>query len=164
MGLRHSRFRPNENPYPPLPQVVKVIEQAAHHVNRYPDPGSAELIDATLRTRECHVNTSPSRRALLHFVTNSRSRLRAPATRLCSPGARSRPIRLSRRWQVPNPLPFRCWPMGVTTLAALAAAVTDRTRLVFICSPNNPTGTVVTLGRVRRVHGGSSQRRDGCPR
>ena len=33
---------------------------------------------------------------------------------------------------------------GRHDLTALAAAVTDRTRLIFVCSPNNPTGTAVT--------------------
>jgi histidinol-phosphate aminotransferase len=35
-------------------------------------------------------------------------------------------------------------------LDAMAAAVTPRTRLVFVCSPNNPTGTVVTRGELER--------------
>ena len=33
-------------------------------------------------------------------------------------------------------------------LEALAAAITDRTRLIFLCNPNNPTGTIVTAGEV----------------
>jgi hypothetical protein len=31
-------------------------------------------------------------------------------------------------------------------LDAMAAAVTDRTRLIFVCNPNNPTSTVVDPG------------------
>src|SRR5690606_28921373 len=34
-------------------------------------------------------------------------------------------------------------------LQAMAAAITDRTRLVFICNPNNPTGTVVEAADLR---------------
>jgi len=33
-------------------------------------------------------------------------------------------------------------------LAAMAAAITDRTRLIFVCNPNNPTGTIVTADEV----------------
>jgi histidinol-phosphate aminotransferase len=33
-------------------------------------------------------------------------------------------------------------------LEAMARAITDRTRLVFVCNPNNPTGTIVTAGEV----------------
>ncbi len=33
-------------------------------------------------------------------------------------------------------------------LAAIAAAITDRTRLIFVCNPNNPTGTIVTADEV----------------
>ena len=35
-------------------------------------------------------------------------------------------------------------------LEAMAAAVTDRTRVVIVCSPNNPTGTVVTADEFER--------------
>ena len=38
-------------------------------------------------------------------------------------------------------------------LPAMAAAITDRTRVIMVCSPNNPTSTIVTGRGVRRVHG-----------
>ena len=37
---------------------------------------------------------------------------------------------------------------------AILAAVTDRTRLVFLANPNNPTGTYLPFGEVRRLHAG----------
>ena len=43
-------------------------------------------------------------------------------------------------------------------LDAMARAVTDRTRLVFIANPNNPTGTFVPSGRARIVHRGVARR------
>ena len=36
-------------------------------------------------------------------------------------------------------------------LDAMAAAITDRTRLIFVCNPNNPTGTVVHPAELDRV-------------
>jgi histidinol-phosphate aminotransferase len=36
-------------------------------------------------------------------------------------------------------------------LTAMADAITDRTRLLFICNPNNPTGTMVTADEVERL-------------
>jgi histidinol-phosphate aminotransferase len=38
-------------------------------------------------------------------------------------------------------------------LEAMARAITDRTRLVFVCNPNNPTGTIVTAGEAERFMG-----------
>ena len=37
---------------------------------------------------------------------------------------------------------------------AILAAVTDRTRLVFLANPNNPTGTYLPIEEVRRLHAG----------
>ena len=37
---------------------------------------------------------------------------------------------------------------------ALLAAVTDKTRIVFLANPNNPTGTYLTAGEVTRLHDG----------
>lgn len=37
---------------------------------------------------------------------------------------------------------------------AILAAVTDRTRLIFLANPNNPTGTYLTIEEVRRLHAG----------
>lgn len=45
--------------------------------------------------------------------------------------------------QIPN------LPNGAHDLDAMAAAVTDRTRVILICTPNNPTGPAVTESQVR---------------
>src|SRR5271170_4077487 len=43
---RSYKLSSNESPFGPLPSVVKVIAEAAGRVNRYPDNGAVELIDA----------------------------------------------------------------------------------------------------------------------
>ena len=47
----------------------------------------------------------------------------------------------ARSVQVPN------LPNGAHDLDAMAAAITDRTRLILVCTPNNPTGPAVTEAR-----------------
>ena len=49
----------------------------------------------------------------------------------------------ARSVQVPN------LPDGAHDLDAMAAAVTDRTRLILVCTPNNPTGPAVTESQIR---------------
>ncbi len=49
----------------------------------------------------------------------------------------------ARSVQVPN------LPDGSHNLDAMAAAITDRTRLILVCTPNNPTGPAVTKSQIR---------------
>ena len=49
-------------------------------------------------------------------------------------------------------------------LPAMAAAVTDRTRLVFVCNPNNPTGTAVRRAELDRFLDAVPRRRAGRAR
>ena len=48
-----------------------------------------------------------------------------------------------------TPIPVPLTGDHVYDLDAMAAAVTDRTRLIFVCNPNNPTGTVVDADDLR---------------
>lgn len=134
----------NENPYPPLPAVVRVIEQAAQHVNRYPDPGSVELVNAIAAhvgvPRE-HVAVGTGAVALCYQFAHATA----------GPGDE-----VLFAWRSFEAYPIVASVSGATSvripltddgrhdLPAMAAAVTERTRLIFVCSPNNPTGTVVT--------------------
>jgi histidinol-phosphate aminotransferase len=143
-GVEAFKVSSNENPYPPLPQVVKVIEQAAHHVNRYPDPGSAELIEAIAAhagvPRE-HVAVATGAVALCYQFAQSTA---GPGDEVVFAwrSFEAYPIVTSVAGAQPVAVPLLV--DGRHDMAAIASAVTDRTRLVFICSPNNPTGTVVT--------------------
>ncbi|MFD5455532.1 histidinol-phosphate transaminase, partial [Streptomyces olivaceus] len=48
------------------------------------------------------------------------------------------------------PVPVRLTRGDVHDLDAMADAITDRTRLIFVCNPNNPTGTVVRRAELER--------------
>ena len=45
-------------------------------------------------------------------------------------------------------------------LDAIAAAITDRTKLIFLCNPNNPTGNIVTAAEVEVLCMSRAQSRD----
>ncbi|HEY3259792.1 MAG TPA: histidinol-phosphate transaminase [Pseudonocardiaceae bacterium] len=134
----------NEVAAGPLPSVTKVIAEAANLVNRYPDMAAAALTERIAR----HVGVEPDRVAVgCGSVSVCQQLIQAT----CSGpddevlfgwrsfeaypiitqvvGARKRTVPLT--------------PQHRFDLDALAAAVTDRTRLIFVCNPNNPTGTAV---------------------
>lgn len=133
----------NENPFPPLPGVVEAV-RAQTAFNRYPD-ATALAVRAVLANRagltvdEVHV--APGSVAILHELAKATS---GPGDEIvyawrsfeAYPGVVT--VAGATSVQVPNR------PDGGHDLDAMAAAVTDRTRMVVVCTPNNPTGVVVT--------------------
>jgi histidinol-phosphate aminotransferase len=133
----------NEVPYGPLPGVVEAIAEAAARTHLYPDMGVVALREA-LGER---YGVDPDR-----IATGCGSVALAEhlARVTCMPGDE-----MLYSWRS-----FEAYPIIAATTAAasvrvpntpehghdlpaMAAAVTDRTRLVLVCNPNNPTGTAI---------------------
>ena len=142
-GAPTYKISSNENPYPPLPAVLDVVARSALEMNRYPDLTARELTSAIadhLGVPAEHVVTGTGSVGVLGQIVDAtcgvgdevvhawRSFEAYPIVVQLS-GARGVPVALTARAR--------------HDLPAMAAAVTDRTRLVLVCSPNNPTGTVV---------------------
>jgi histidinol-phosphate aminotransferase len=147
----------NENPYPPLPSVLEVVARAATEINRYPDMSSAALIEAIAQ----HVGVTPAEVAV---GTGSVGVLGQILAATCGEGdevvhawrsfeAYPIVIQLSGATGVPVPLA----PAGRHDLSAMADAVTEKTRLILVCSPNNPTGPAVGAAELDEFL-------DRCPR
>jgi histidinol-phosphate aminotransferase len=135
----------NENPFEPLPSVVEAVRGAVS-LNRYPD-ASATALRTALAARfgvtvdEVHVGAG-SVSLLAQFVlaaaTVGDEVVYAWRSFEAYPGL----VTVAGATSVQVPLR----PDGGHDLEAMAAAVTDRTRVVIVCSPNNPTGTTVSTG------------------
>jgi histidinol-phosphate aminotransferase len=140
----------NENPYPPLPGVLETAVAAAAEVNRYPDFGSTELI-AELAA---FVGVGPERVAV---GTGSVGVLQQLVQATCGPGDEvlfawrsfeAYPIVTQIAGAVPVRVPLKA--DETHDLDAMADAITDRTRLVLVCNPNNPTGAIVRRAELER--------------
>lgn len=142
----------NELAFPTLAAVrdtiVAHLDRGATAINRYPDPGAAELVQ---------------RLAALAGTTVDRIAVGSGSVALCQqlvqiscePGDEvlfgwrsfeAYPIVSLIGRAVPVRVPLT--PGHGLDLAAMAAAVTDRTKLVYLCSPNNPTGTSLTTAEI----------------
>ena len=140
-GKTH-KLSSNESPYAPLPSVVDVIAEAARSVNRYPDNGAQALTQAIA----AGFGVPPQHVAVgCGSVGVAQQLLEAVG----EPGAE-----VVYAWRSFEAYPTLAdlaaaesvlVPLRDEThdLAAMADAITPRTRLVFVCNPNNPTGTVV---------------------
>ena len=143
-GVTVYKVSSNENPHPPLPSVVEVIREAAEGVNRYPDMGVTALTDALA----AHLDVP---REQLATGTGSVGVLAQIIQSTCDPGDE-----VVYAWRSFEAYPIVVAIAGAVSvqvpltedqrhdLDAMAAAITDRTRVVLVCTPNNPTGPSVT--------------------
>jgi histidinol-phosphate aminotransferase len=139
---RTFKLSSNESPYGPLPSVVKVIAEAAGSINRYPDNGAVELTEAIARrygVPASHVavgcgSVGVAQQLLAAVADPGAEIVYAWRSFEAYPGLTA----LAGASQVQVPLAGE-----KHDLAAMADAITPRTRLVFVCNPNNPTGTAV---------------------
>ncbi len=133
----------NENPFAPLPSVLAAIDQsAAAALNRYADHRAAEL-RTVLAER---LGLEPDQ---VGIGCGSVGLLQQILLAYADPGDE-----VLYGWRSFEAYPIYTTIVGATEVAvpnrfealdmrAITAAVTERTRVVFVTSPNNPTGTVV---------------------
>jgi histidinol-phosphate aminotransferase len=141
----------NENPYPPLPGVLERATEALARVNRYPDAGSTDLYAALSRTYDL----PPERFAA---GTGSVAVLFSLLTAFCEQGDEviyawrsfeAYPIAADLTGARTVRVPLR--PDATHDLEGMAAAVTERTKVLIVCTPNNPTGPVATHAELERL-------------
>jgi histidinol-phosphate aminotransferase len=133
----------NEVPYGPLPGVVEAVTQATANVHRYPDMGVLALREALAARYGVEVDriaTGCGSVALTEHLAKA----------ACLPGDE-----IVYAWRSFEAYPIISAATGAASvrvtntdshghdLPAMAAAVTDRTRMILVCNPNNPTGTAV---------------------
>jgi len=140
----------NENPYPPLPGVLATAVAAAQEINRYPDFGSAALIEEIAK----FTGVPPERVAV---GTGSVGVLQQLVQATAGPGDEvlfawrsfeAYPIITQIAGATAVTIPLR--PDETHDLDAMAAAITERTRLILVCNPNNPTGAIVRRAELER--------------
>lgn len=146
-GARNERaikLSSNECAEEPLPSVQEAMSRALATMNRYPDMGAVELRAALAR----HLGVDEAQVAV---GTGSSALCQQLVTAAAGPGDE-----VVFPWRSFEAYPIFAQIAGATPVAvpltadhrvdlpALAAAVTQDTKLVFVCNPNNPTGTTVT--------------------
>ncbi len=142
-GVTTYKISSNENPYPPLPSVLAVVREAAAHMNRYPDMAVTALTQALARylrlPADCIATGTGSVGVLQQIVQCTCSEGDEVVYAWRSFEAYPIVVGISGATGVQVPLTAD----GRHDLAAMADAITERTRLVLVCTPNNPTGTSV---------------------
>lgn len=150
---RLIRLASNEGALGPSPKAMEAYVQAAPELHRYPDGGSTAIRESLGR---------------LHGLD--------PARIVCGAGSDELLSLLARAYAGPGDevlysrygflmYPIVAKAVGATPVAApetdlradvdaLLAAVTERTRVVLLANPNNPTGSYLPTAEVERLHAG----------
>ena len=147
----------NETAFPPLPSVLEVIKDAATSVHRYPHLTAAPVAEA-LGARFDVDGTGPVGASGIVVSTGSVAVLQQVLSAVAGDGDE-----VVYAWRSFEAYPIAVGVTGATAipvpltadarhdLPAMAQAVTERTRAVVVCSPNNPTGPAVHETELRQL-------------
>jgi histidinol-phosphate aminotransferase len=151
LGLsRVVKLASNENPLGPSPKAMAALAGAETTLHRYPDGGAYRLRQAIADRWKVAMDQ-------VILGNGSDEILGLLARTFLAPGDEAvmadwtfviYKMEVTAAHGKPVVVPLKDWTHD---LEAMAAAVTPRTRLLFVCNPNNPTGTMVSAEAVRRL-------------
>ena len=156
LGLaRVVKLASNEGPFGPFPAALEAIARSAPELNRYPDGGAYRLRTALaelhgLRFEEVAVGAGSD-----GLVDGLSQIALDPGDEIVSgwPSFPSYSIDARKLGAVPKQVPLRD---DRYDLEAMLGAITPRTKLVYVCHPNNPTGTMNTRAELDAYFDGVS--------
>jgi histidinol-phosphate aminotransferase len=141
-GTSHRLFL-NENPFPPLPSVQEVITAGVSRTNLYPPIAPDRLVHRLAEQLSVPVGCLATGPGSIGIYQQIGQAFLPEGTEVVYawPAFEAFPIVARTASAIPVPVPLS---EHRHDLAAMAAAVGPRTSAVFICNPNNPTGTAVS--------------------
>ena len=148
LGIKGAvKLASNENPISPSPKAVQAILEAVKDINRYPDGSGFYLkkkLSQHLGVGEDFIILGNGSNEIINmigiaFLSDGDEAIFADPSfdiyRIVTRMSNARGV----------VVPTRSWKHD---LSAMAGKITDRTKVIFICNPNNPTGTIVTRDEV----------------
>jgi histidinol-phosphate aminotransferase len=150
-GRSVIKLSSNENPFGTSETARAAFASAAQCLERYPDSAAVELRE----TLAAHYDLDPTR---ITCGTGSDEVLHMAAGAFAGPGDEIIYVRYGF-----TVYPIATWRVGATPVVApdkdyatdvdaILARVTERTRVVFVANPNNPTGTYTARSEIARLH------------
>ncbi|MDJ0931435.1 histidinol-phosphate transaminase [Breoghania sp.] len=152
-GGKTYKLSSNETPLGPSPMAIEAYRSGADHLEIYPDGASTALREAIGRVHGinpdriiCGAGSNEILNLLARAYLSDSDEAIYPEH-----GFLVYPIAIRSCGAVPVVAPEKNLTVDVD---AILAAVTDRTRMVFLTNPANPTGTYVPFDEIRRLHAG----------
>jgi histidinol-phosphate aminotransferase len=149
-GLREViKMASNENPWGVPPRVIQALTEALPHLAQYPEGSCLELrrsLSRRLGVEEDMVTVSNGADNVLMMIAQAfvergdevvMARPTFPVYRTAALLMEGHPVEVPLREHTHD-------------LEAMARAITPRTKAIFLCNPNNPTGTLVIRAELER--------------
>jgi histidinol-phosphate aminotransferase len=145
---RVVKLASNEGPWGPVPRAIEALERAATRLNRYPDPGGELLRNALADhhqvSAECIV-LGAGADGVIDCL--SQATLDPGDEIVCGwPTFPSYVGYAAKQGAAVRSVPLRDHKLN---LGEMLAAITPNTKLVYLCYPNNPTGTINGHGELK---------------
>src|SRR5262245_51525460 len=152
-GIKPIKLSSNETPLGPSPKAIAAYKAAADELDRYPDGAATALRDAIAR----QYGLNPDR-----IVCGNGSDELINLIAHAYLGAGDEAVYSAHGFLMYKIATLACGARPVSVpekgykadVDAILARVTAKTRIVFLANPNNPTGTYLPHGEVRRLHQG----------
>ena len=150
---RPIRLASNESALGPSPKAIAAYKTLAEEIHRYPDGGADKLRDVLGR----HHGLDPAR---IVCGAGSDELIALLQRAYAGPGAEVLYSRHGFLMYSIGAMAVGATPVAVpernltADVDAILARITERTRIVFIANPNNPTGTYLSINDMNRLHAG----------
>lgn len=148
----YAMLNQNENPWGPAPAVIETIQRLAPQLSRYAPNEDSQLREALARQYDLPAD---------HFVVGNGARdiLGLIADGFLAPGDEAiscpptfflyrKTIGMSGATPIEVPLET---PEYTVNVDAVLDAVTERTRVLYLCNPNNPSGSILTAAQLDKL-------------
>ena len=139
-----AKLSSNELPYPPQDVVIEAITRAASGVNRYPEMTGESLTQALARRWGVEAEQVVVGNGSVALIQHLLDAVCQPGDEVVIPwrSFEAYPICVAVAGARAVRVPLT--PDARHDVPAMLAAITPRTRVVMACTPNNPTGTILT--------------------
>jgi histidinol-phosphate aminotransferase len=152
LGLQEViKLASNENPLGPSPKALNAITNSLSELHRYPDADSAELKQAIAQTYGLQVNQLIITNGGDELITLASEAFLDPEDEVVVPEPSFSEYNFgallmgAKVIKVPLKRDFRY------DIEAILSSVTNRTKIVYLCSPNNPTGTFLSRLELQQI-------------
>jgi len=141
----------NENPFGPSPRAIEAMQEVAGQVHVYPDPDYGALRAAIAKAKGIEnvsrVAVSAGSDEIIHLLTQAYA---GPGDEILFTEHAFSMYNVSAlsHGATPVTVPETDFTAGAN---ALLGAVTERTRILFLANPNNPTGTMLSIAELERL-------------